>query len=289
MQDNPFNVDNVIDTTRFSTKNKALRVIAWLRRFVTNLKSARNHETLNKAALSAVEMQEAEITLIKCIQNSAFSKEIKYILQGNSNKAKIPPPYVSQFNLFLDENMVLRCQTRLNNASVSETSKRPILIPLRSHYAKLLIIESHQKVYHNGTRDTLNTLHQKYWIPRGREMTKQVIRHCVVCKKLEQSPFKTVFCPSLPKVRVDSSPPFSNTGLDFAGPLVVSGKYLKVKADKAYICLFTCLSTRAIHLELVERLEVESFLRAFRRFVGRRGLPAIMYSDNAKTYKSASK
>ena len=69
MQDNPFNVDNVIDTTRFSTKNKALRVIAWLRRFVNNLKSAGNHETLNKAALSAVEMQEPEITLSKSIQN----------------------------------------------------------------------------------------------------------------------------------------------------------------------------------------------------------------------------
>ena len=107
-------------------------------------------------------------------------------------------------------------------------------------------------------------------------MTKQVICHCIVCKTLEQSPYKTVFCPSLLKVRVDSSPQFSNTGLDFAGPLVVSGTYLKVKADKAYICLFTCLSTRAIRLELVDSLEVESFLRAFRRFVGRRGLPAIM-------------
>ena len=160
----------------------------------------------------------------------------------------------------MDEHKILRCQTRLNNAYVSETSKRPILISKKNPYAKLLIVESHHKVYHNGTRDTLNTLRQKYWIPKGREMTKQVVRQCMVCKKLELSPYKTIFCPSLPKVRVDSGPPFSNTGLDFAGPLVVSGKYLKVKADKAYICLFTCLSTRATHLELVESLEVESFI-----------------------------
>ena len=60
-------------------------------------------------------------------------------------------------------------------------------------------------------------------------------------------------------------------------------------SSKYYVCLFTCMSTRAIHLELVESLSVEAFLRAFRRFVGRRGLPAKMLSDNAKTYKSAAK
>ena len=56
-----------------------------------------------------------------------------------------------------------------------------------------------------------------------------------------------------------------------------------------YVCLFTCCSTRAVHLELVPDLSVNSFLLAFRRFVGRRGLPVILITDNAKTFRTSSK
>ena len=86
---------------------------------------------------------------------------------------------------------------------------------------------------------------------------------------------------------VDEAPPFSHVGIDFAGPLMVTSKG-KGEVTKSYICLFTCGSTRAIHLELVESLSVESFIRAFRRFCGRRGLPATIITDNAKTFKSAA-
>ena len=55
------------------------------------------------------------------------------------------------------------------------------------------------------------------------------------------------------------------------------------------MCLFTCASTTAVHLELVPNLNAEPFLLAFSRFVSRRGLPTTLLSDNAKTFKSASK
>ena len=112
---------------------------------------------------------------------------------------------------------------------------------------------------------------------------------CVVCKKVEGLPYQTLFCPDLPKMRVDDQPPFANTGLDFAGPLIVANKSDSNVEEKRYICLFTCMSTRAIHLELVDSLNVESFLLAFRRFIARRGLPSVIISDNATNFKSASK
>ena len=145
--------------------------------------------------------------------------------------------------------------------------------------------DCHEKVFHDGIGETLHILRQKYWVLRGREKVKRVIRRCTVCKKLEGLPYKTVFCPELPKCRVDEGPPFSNVGIDFAGPLIVSD----MPNNKCYICLFTCASTRAVHLELVETLDVESFIRAFRRFCARRGLPSRVLSDNAKTFKSAAK
>ena len=126
---------------------------------------------------------------------------------------------------------------------------------------------------------------------RGREKVKSIARKCIVCKKIEGLPYKTVFCPNLPHFRVDQDPPFTHVGIDFAGPLIVKGEsHVQNKGEiKCYVCLFTCASTRAVHLELVEDLTVESFIRAFRRFCARRGLPATILSDNAKTFKAASK
>ena len=93
--------------------------------------------------------------------------------------------------------------------------------------------------------------------------------------------------PQLPRGRVSDDPPFTNSGIDFAGPIYVTADS---GTRKAYICLFTCQITRAIHLELVTDLSIESFLQAFRRFASRRrGLPALLLTDDAKTFKSASK
>ncbi|XP_071181335.1 uncharacterized protein [Mytilus edulis] len=79
--------------------------------------------------------------------------------------------------------------------------------------------------------------------------------------------------------------PFTTTSVDFAGPLFVKDNGL---VTKSYICLFTCACIRAVHLELVSDMTIESFKLAFRRFVSRRGIPSTVYSDNALTFVSAS-
>ena len=186
------------------------------------------------------------MVLINAIQKEAFVKELRYLSKVNKDKIKAPL-YVTQFNLFLDGHGVLRCRSRVNKSSVIDSGKTPILLPPGNHYVFLLIQESHKKVYHNGTRETLNLLRQTYWVPRGREMVKGFVRKCFLCKKLEGLPFQTSFKPDLPQARVDDGPPFVNTGIDFAGPLTL--KYAN-DSKKCYLCLFTCMSTRAIHLEL---------------------------------------
>ena len=88
----------------------------------------------------------------------------------------------------------------------------------------------------------------------------------------------------LPADRIVPAPPFSNIGLDFAGPL-----YLKNNHEKAHICSFTCAVTRAVHLELISSMTSERFLLALRRMVSRRGMYNIIWSNNAKTFKCAKK
>ena len=117
---------------------------------------------------------------------------------------------------------------------------------------------------------------------------KRVLNSCVVCSRLEGIPYASVKSPDLPSLRVSEDAPFTNTGIDFAGPLYTFETSTGGDSNKAYVCLFTCASTRAVHLELAQDLSVNTFLRLFRRFASRRGLPSTLITDNAKTFKASS-
>ena len=82
---------------------------------------------------------------------------------------------------------------------------------------------------------------------------------------------------------------FSTTGVDYAGPLYVKSSTGDQRPTKLYIALFTCAVVRAVHLEVVEDVSLESFIRAFRRFVSRQGVPERLISDKAKNFKDCSK
>ena len=103
--------------------------------------------------------------------------------------------------------------------------------------------------------------------------------------KTRRKPYTVPDPPPLPTWRLEDSPPFTVTGVDFTGALHVR---ISFRETKAYVCLFTCANTRAIHLEVVEDLSEETFLKAFRRFVSHRSLPRKMVSDNATTYLSSA-
>ncbi|XP_036141708.1 uncharacterized protein LOC105834777 [Monomorium pharaonis] len=93
----------------------------------------------------------------------------------------------------------------------------------------------------------------------------------------------------LPPPRVVPSRPFFNCWVDYAGPLTVrEGKRRNARNTKAYVSVFVCLATKAIHLELVSDLTTEAFLAALKRFISRRGKPLAMYSDNGTNFKGAS-
>ena len=140
---------------------------------------------------------------------------------------------------------------------------------------------------HGGVKATLTELRSHFWIVRGRSTIRQILCKCVVCKRIEGQTYHTPIAPPLPSFRVVESHPFTHTGVDFAGPL-----YVKKKAtlnSKAWICLYTCCVTHAIHLELVPDLSTDTFIQSMKRFTSRRGVPSRFVSDNGKTFKGAAK
>ena len=118
---------------------------------------------------------------------------------------------------------------------------------------------------------------------------KSLLSKCVACIKHTGKSYDTPAMPPLPPFRVSEDVAFSQIAVDFAGPLYVRNIYGKTKeTNKCYIALFTCTSTRAVHLELVPDLHAISFIRALKRFISRRGLPSLIVSDNGKTFIDCS-
>ena len=252
-------LEQVIDITRFSSKIKLLRMTALVLKFVKLLKES--GDITDSRSILPQEVAEAEQLWIKSIQ-------AKHIVGNTLTKERLS--YVlKQLNVRYDQEGILRCYGRITNAVLPNESKNPILLPTKHYFTELLIQENHFLVHHDGIRETLNAIRESYWIVCGREAVKQKLRKCVVCKKYEGRPYSIPLTSVLPTDRVADVPPFTNTGVDFAGPL-----YTKNSHDhtKVYVCLFTCSTTRAVHLELVDSLAVPQFLQAFHRFVGCRGL-----------------
>ncbi|XP_065902557.1 uncharacterized protein [Dysidea avara] len=282
-----FRLHDVIDCERFSSLLKLLNTTAYVFRFTRLLRNQirSNASSRVSGCLSptAEEITQSESYWIKSIQGDSFSAEIKHLATDRPSECV---PLVKQFALFLDGG-ILRCRGRLNNSTLPLNAKNPILLPHNHPFVTLLIQQYHERSRHSGVNDTLTLLRENYWILKGKRIVKQVISRCVTCLKCEGLPYRVTTTPDLPAERVSDDPPFTHIGIDFAGPLYIKDK--SSNQTKVYVCLFTCCSTRAVHLELTELLSAESFLLAFRRFVGRRGLPSTIWSDNAKTFKTAAK
>ena len=132
---------------------------------------------------------------------------------------------------------------------------------------------------------TLTSLRQMYWVPCARQRIRSLLRKCVTFRKLAGQLYTAPDSPPLVKARIQQSLPFKFTGIDFTGALYERGNGSETKA---YICLFTCAVSRAVHLQIVTDLTVECFLQAFGCFSGRRSILHLVLSDNASTFLSAS-
>ena len=269
----PKGVSSVIDIDRFSNLGKLLRVTAYVKRFIENIKLKKEGKELKTGNMSVEELEKAERLWII---------ESQLNLQSSSNFKKI-----SEHLGVVKENEILICKGRLGNSELDFRTKFPIILPKENKFTELVIIDCHHKVHHCKERATLAELRSKFWVTKGRQCVKKVIRNCFICRKLEGKAFNSPPTAMLPDFRVTEAPPFSKMGVDFAGPLYAKGPTGVM--TKCYIALFTCCVTRAVHLELVENLLASTFVNCLRRVCSRRGTPTLMVSDNAKTFKATVK
>ena len=269
----PILLNNVVDCRAFSCFKRLVRVTALVFKFIRLMKAKRKGVD-EKPEITSADLEGAELCWIKEVQKSLKDKETFRT-------------WKQQLNLFEDERGVVRCRGRLGNSDLADSARYPILLDAKHHFTALAVWSCHRKVMHGGVKETLAELRSTFWIVRGRYFVRKLLFGCTVCKKFQGKPYKTPPPPPLPSCRVKEAPAFTYIGLDYVGPLHV--RSTSEKERKVWICLFTCCVTRAVHLEVVPNLTAQAFLRCFRRYVARRSTPSFVISDNAKTFKSASK
>ena len=226
---------------------------------------------------------------LRFIQKKHYGSIVSLLMSGvNSPGPSDSKSMINDLGLYLDDKGIIHCRGRIQNASLPFTSRYPILLPSKSHLTTLLIEVSHKTSLHEGISGTLAEVRSVYWIPKGRQAVKKVISRCNLCQRIMGQPYRYPEPPPLPVERVKLRTPFHTTGVDYTGAIQLS-KSSSILPEKYYICLFTCTSTRAIHLELAKDLSAETFLLLFRRFCARRSLPSKLISDNGTNFKATYK
>ena len=265
----------VFDVERWGSLSKAVRVVAWVRRFVYNAGNPGQRRGLPD--LSGEEIAAARDVLFRQAQREAFPDEMKALEQGRDVSVTSP---IRSLTPFLSDG-VLRVRGRLQFSDLCFEEKHPVIVP-KGHLAVLLVRERHVLLKHAGVAALITAVRATEWVVGLRSIARRVVRFCVVCRRHDSRVCCEPAAP-LPSDRVTRAPPFSVTGVDFAGPIFAVDR----PRQKLYVCLFTCAVTRAVHLELTDSLSQSEFLMALRRFSARRGLPSIIYSDNARTFVGA--
>ena len=214
-------------------------------------------------------------------QYKAFKEEIDCLQKGEelSKGSKLLPlsPFLSE------ADGELRVRGRFDK---QDDSEYPMMLPYKSRLAFLLVRDIHEKNYHSGPEWCLYHLRKKFWMLKARRSVKGIVSGCVICRRHNAAVAQQQMGP-LPDYRLEEEPrPFAVTGVDFAGPAFAT---CRGEEGKYWVALFTCMSTRAIHLETVRDMTTETFLLALRRFMARRGKVTVMLSDNGRTFTKAAK
>ncbi|XP_046976577.1 uncharacterized protein LOC124542708 isoform X2 [Vanessa cardui] len=267
--------------SNYSDFNKLQRVVSYILRFINKCKK----QSSECGSLKSFELNLSLNQILKHSQRESFPEEYKLLISGKPLPAKNKLLSLSPF-LDMDTKLI-RIGGRLKNSFYDYNVKHPILLSSSHHIYKLLFNMYHIKLMHAGPQLLLATIRHHYWPIGGRNLAKRVTHHCVRCCRIKANTIRPIMG-NLPEQRLHLEFPFLDTGVDYAGPIMIADRKGRgCRLIKSFICVFVCLATRAIHLELVSDLTKEAFLAAMSRFIARRGKPRNVFSDNGTTFVGA--
>jgi hypothetical protein len=239
---------------------------------------------LCKESKSSEAFEEARIFLLKQTQEEYFKCETDNLKQGLPIKKDSS---IISLSSYLDQQGIHRvggCLNRLRN-KLGLACTHPIIVP-KGHVATLLIRHFHEKTFHQGRTITEGQIRSNgFWIIGAKKLISTLIRTCVLCRK-RRGKVEVQKMADLPEDRLTPGPPFSAVGVDTFGPWNVTTRRTRGGAaqSKRWAIIFTCLTTRPVHIELVEEMSSSSFINALRRITAIRGPIKIFRSDRGTNF-----
>ena len=263
---------------RTSNFNKMLRIIGYVNKFICILKGLKISSNLK-----VEDIDNSFTTLKRLIQSKYYDSDLKYLKNKTAVKNKSS---LASLDPFLDKNELIRVGGRLKKSFLDFAIKHPVILPKQSPIVKALIRHFHFKVNHSGRGITMNAIRDSgIWITNMNSICKNVIRTCVLCRRLRGS-FSRQLMSDLPVDRTLPTPPFSYVGIDLFGPFIVKERCSELKK---YGVMFTCLSLRSVHIETTNSFSTDSFILSLRRFIARRGNVREIRSDNGTNFVGAKR
>lgn len=265
---------------RFSSFTRLQRVLVHIRRFIACSRQLPTYTGYIRQS----ELDDALKILVKTTQ----SQNLYSVVIGlTSSKNTAIPVSIARLSPFLDPDGIIRVGGRLRHANANEDFKHPILLPKSCVLTTLLVRHFHLNHLHAGPQLVSSLLSARFWIISSRSVIRHIIFKCVPCATHRAS-IPSPVMGDLPKSRVQSVRPFSNVGIDYAGPLAIKeGKRRNARASKCYLAIFVCMAVKAVHVEVVSDLSTPAFIAALQRFVSRRGVPMNIYSDCGTNFQGA--
>ena len=286
---------------RFSDWDSACRAVALCMRYMDKLrgkyktvatsKRVEIQTATGKRFLEPVNVEEMVLAgkqIVKEVQATSFSAEmIGLPREGNVNNRskKCKNSRFMKLDPFIDSDDILRVGGRLRRSEMPYELKHPVVLPKKHNVTELLIRYAHRKTAHQGRGITTNYIRSMgFWVLGCSAAVSRYIHKCVVCRKARGSLGKQKMA-DLPPDRMEDSPPFTYTGVDYFGPFYVKeGR----KETKRYGAIFTCLASRGIHLEVATSLSTDSFLNVLRRFISLRGPMRLLRADQGTNFVGAN-
>ena len=197
------------------------------------------------------------------------------------------PSRITAFSPFLGPDLLFRSRSRLRRLEViNYDAKHPLLLDSKHPLSKLLCEHMHEKCHHLGPDYVRAQMSCKYIVLGLRTLLRSIRLRCVACRKRDAQVVNPIMA-DLPKERLGYlDPPFAYCGVDYFGPFYVS---VRRSSEKRWAFLFTCLTIRAVHLEIVSSMDTSSCVAGIERFIARRGMPSVIWSDNGTNFVGADK
>lgn len=287
----------LIDLTRFSQWNRLVRAQAYAFRFIYNIRQ--QHVDRCLGPLRQEELQKSENHLYRRAQMDHFFDEIIVMRHNQRNSLEKYKDFhrsstLRTYSPYLDEFDVIRMKGRIDAATaVTYETKRPIILPRKHRITQLIVDHYHRRYKHANHATALNEIRQAYAIPALRVVMKGIRASCQRCKNLLAQP-KIPEMAELPPGRLATyTLPFTYVGVDYFGPIRVrNGRKTRTRPvvmEKRWVLLFTCLTTRAIWMEIAHSMDTSSCIMCIDNFMLRKGRPREIFSDNGLSFHSSEK